>query len=473
MKNEDKTKEQLIEELEKAHKEISYLEHLVNESKKMEEALWISEEQSHKMAKTIKHKLKSEAIVALISSRFISGYIIDNAIDSALADIGKFINANRAYIFFFDEEKSLINNVYEWCSEGIEPQIDKLQNISTDTIPCWMSRLNREEIVYIKDVSKMPKETELEKKNLENQNIKSLLALPLYVKREVIGFIGFDSIFKIREWSNNDIELVHIISDIIGNAIERKEIEETLRTINQQLLQEISKCKKHISDLNAFAHTVAHDLKNPLTVIIGFSDLLNNTLSEKLDAEPLSFLKEILQMGYKMQYIIDELLVLASVRQEEIDLQPLNMNNIIDEVEKRLSCMIDKYQVKIIKPTSYPKVLGYASWIEEVWVNYISNAIKYGGTPPNVELGTTSQTDGFIRFWVCDNGDGISSENQIQVFDAFKRMDKSKAKGSGLGLSIVKRIIEKLGGKVSVESEGIKGKGSTFSFTLPTNSVKS
>ena len=349
MKNEDKTKEQLIEELEQAHKEISYLEHLINESKKMEEALWISEEQSHQMEKVIRYKLKAEAIIAIIASRFISGYIIDNAIDSALADISKFINANRAYIFFFNKDKSIINNVYEWCSKGIEPQINELQNISTNTIPCWMSRLNREEIVYIKNVSKMPKETELEKKNLENQNIKSLLALPLYVKREVVGFIGFDSIFEIREWSNNDIELVHIISDIIGNAIERKETEETLRIVNQQLLQEISKCEKLIADLDAFAHTVAHDLKNPLTVIIGFSDLLNNTISQNLDVESLSFLKEILQMGYKMKYIIEELLVLASVRQEEIILQSLNMSNIIDEVEKRLSYMIDEYQVKIIR----------------------------------------------------------------------------------------------------------------------------
>jgi len=102
-----------------------------------------------------------------------------------------------------------------------------------------------------------------------------------------------------------------------------------------------------------------------------------------------------------------------------------------------------------------------------VWVNYITNAMKYGGVPPLIELGADTPIDGRVRFWVRDNGAGISLEDQEKLFTAFTRLDDARAEGYGLGLSIVKRIIEKLGGAVSVESSGISGEGCTFGFTLP------
>jgi signal transduction histidine kinase len=114
-------------------------------------------------------------------------------------------------------------------------------------------------------------------------------------------------------------------------------------------------------------------------------------------------------------------------------------------------------------------VLGYAPWIEEVWVNYLSNAIKYGGRPPRVELGAETQPGGLVRFWVRDNGPGIAPEAQVRLFVPFTRLDQVRAKGHGLGLSIVRRIVEKLGGQVGVIST--PGQGSVFSFTLPTQQV--
>jgi signal transduction histidine kinase len=98
-------------------------------------------------------------------------------------------------------------------------------------------------------------------------------------------------------------------------------------------------------------------------------------------------------------------------------------------------------------------------------MNYLSNALKYGGKPPRVELGADPPADTMVRFWVRDNGIGISAEERERLFTAFTRLDQARARGHGLGLSIVERIVARLGGAVSVESE--VGKGSTFSFTLP------
>jgi two-component system sensor histidine kinase/response regulator len=116
-------------------------------------------------------------------------------------------------------------------------------------------------------------------------------------------------------------------------------------------------------------------------------------------------------------------------------------------------------------PKTWPVALGYGPWVEEVWVNYLSNGLKYGGQPPRVELGATAQPDGQVCFWIRDNGSGIPPEAQTRLFTPFTRLDQVRAEGHGLGLSIVRRIVEKLGGQVGVKSEA--GQGSVFTFTLP------
>jgi signal transduction histidine kinase len=141
------------------------------------------------------------------------------------------------------------------------------------------------------------------------------------------------------------------------------------------------------------------------------------------------------------------------------------MNSIVDEALSRLVDPIEEHQAEIIQPDIWPAALGYGPWIEEVWANYLSNALKYGGRPPQVELGAAEQIDGTVLFWVRDNGPGLTVEEQARLFRSFERLDQVRAKGHGLGLSIVRRIVKKLGGQVGVQSEA--GEGSVFFFTLP------
>jgi signal transduction histidine kinase len=127
--------------------------------------------------------------------------------------------------------------------------------------------------------------------------------------------------------------------------------------------------------------------------------------------------------------------------------------------------MIRDWQAVVKLPPEWPPVSGYAPWVEEVWVNYLSNALKYGGRPPRIELGAQPQPDGMVRFWIHDNGSGLTPADQARLFAPFTRLNRARGIGHGLGLSIVRRIVEKLGGQVGVESQ--PGQGSTFFFTLP------
>jgi signal transduction histidine kinase len=242
----------------------------------------------------------------------------------------------------------------------------------------------------------------------------------------------------------------------------RKQLQEQ----NIHLQEEIAEREKLIEELDAFAHTVAHDLKNPLGATISYAQFLKKYCTSMSVEELQKYADNVMRNGQKMGNIIDELLLLASVRKEEIALTPVDLGDVVIEAQSRLTHLIEEYQAEIVMPDDWPETWGYGPWIEEVLTNYLSNAIKYGGRPPRVEVGATPYTDGTVLCWVRDNGLGLTAEQRARLFIPFTRLNQVSAKGHGLGLSIVQRIVEKLGGQVAVESEG-HGRGSVFSFTLP------
>jgi signal transduction histidine kinase len=247
---------------------------------------------------------------------------------------------------------------------------------------------------------------------------------------------------------------------------------------NVQLEANVRELQARNEELDAFAHTVAHDIRNPVSRIVGYAELLGDTEYNHTPDEQAHYLHVIVQASDKLVNIIDELLLLAGVRNAEVQPEPLNMAAIVAEAQNRLAEVIEEAGAQIDVPiaSAWPVALGHPAWVEEVWVNYISNACKYGGVddqPPRIVLG--SDPTGFenpsgitvVRFWVRDYGSGIAPDDQSRLFTPFTRLDQVRARGHGLGLSIVRRIVEKLGGEVGVKSDGVPGHGSEFSFTLP------
>jgi signal transduction histidine kinase/FixJ family two-component response regulator len=288
--------------------------------------------------------------------------------------------------------------------------------------------------------------------------LRSILSVPLRAKRGVIGVLQVTDTQTDR-FDETHLALIEPLTASAAIAITNAELIEALRRRTAEL-------EARNEELDAFAHTAAHDLKGPLGYIVGFAKVLAQDYATMPEEQLSRYLQTIARSGSKMGDIIDALLLLASAHKlEDVELRPLEMADIVDEALQRLAFMVDQYQAEIVLPDAWPLAMGYGPWVEEVWVNYISNALKYGGQPPRVELGATTQADGTLRFWVRDNGVGLTPEEQARLFTPFTRFDQVRAKGHGLGLSIVRRIVEKLGGEVGIESE--VGQGSTFSFTLP------
>jgi signal transduction histidine kinase len=299
------------------------------------------------------------------------------------------------------------------------------------------------------------------KQYLDIFGVEGILALPLVFQERIIGLVILLKKIAERPFSELEVSLGQLLTDQVAGFITNALLFSELAEMNKSL-------QANNAELDAYSHTVAHDLKSPLANTMGFASILirdkENLSSEEID----EFLNIINQNGKRMRGIIDGLLMLASVRREEVVIGPVEMEYVIGEVLARQYYTIMETNTQITVAPDLLNCCGYAPWIEEIWANYISNAIKYGGEPPQVTIGSEVQADGMIRYWIRDNGLGLSEEQQKKLFMPFARVGGPSKKGHGLGLSIVQRIVNRLGGEVGVSSR--VGEGSVFYFTLPTES---
>lgn len=323
------------------------------------------------------------------------------------------------------------------------------------------------------DLTELASRTPLQE-SLLDKGMRSYIAVPLFIQSELVGTLILES-KEVDAFLPDHIEVAMEVAASLAVTIrqarlyERAQQEIAERVQAEEILrQHTGKLEARNAELDAFAHTVAHDLKNPVSSIVGYADVLERNYASLPPDVSEEFLDVITRNSRKMASIIDELLLLSSVRgMGEVEMHPLEMGRIVAEARGRLLHLIEEHQAEIELPNGWPVAMGYGPWIEAIWANYINNALKYGGRPPKVELGSTVHADGWIRFWVRDNGPGLSPEEQARLFTPFERLHEVRAQGHGLGLSIVQRIAEKLGGRVGVESSGVPGEGCEFYFALP------
>ena len=382
---------------------------------------------------------------------------MQQVIDRLLQAVTEIIGAEGGSVWLWDEEREGWLICRGALHHGLSQSLVNLRLCPGEGIASWVAKTGKSTIV-----PHAPTDRRFSP-NIDARtgyHTTSLLAMPLRVRDAVIGVLEVVN-KKDGDFTEADSSLIETLAASGAIAIDNAHLVETLR-------QQTAELQARNEDLNAFAHTVAHDLKTPLGVIVGYADVLVEELAEVLKEgeDARYYLQSISRNGRKMGNIIGELLLLAEIRRTEVQHERLDMANVVSEALQRLAFLSEEKEAEIVVPDTWPAAVGYSPWIEEVWVNYLSNGIKYGGQPPRLELGATEQDDGFVCFWVRDQGPGISPADQIRLFTPFTQLEQVRVTGHGLGLSIVRRIVEKLGGEVSVESE--VGEGSAFSFTLPT-----
>lgn len=449
------------------------------------------------MDETLENRLAFEKLVSRISSRFISFDDLDLAINNSLEDMGSFRNASRAYIFLFSEDNTIMDNTHEWCAEGVTPEINNLKGLPIDTFPWWMKKLKDGEIILITDVSAMPPEAATEKEILEQQDIKSVLVLPIYIQKKLTGFLGFDNITTRESWSSEDQALLQITAEIFSNAFSRKYSEQALRSTerqrmeielknNAELQETIKRLKEtqsqliqqeQLAGIGQLAAGVAHEINNPLAIAMSNCNLLLDELNSVKELNPAYNMEELediakdIEEGLRrVDTIVKSLSAFSRVDNQaefkEYDLQEGIRNTLV------VANNAYKYYAEIecdFKPV--PAIEVNPGQINQVLLNLLLNAAHSLKTKHIVD-----KQRGLIRFSISadtsylycsieDNGIGISKENLSKIFNPFFTT-KPVGEGTGLGLSIVYDIIvNKHRGEVEVASE--LGEGAVFTLKLP------
>jgi signal transduction histidine kinase len=256
--------------------------------------------------------------------------------------------------------------------------------------------------------------------------------------------------------------------DFVSKPFERDELRVRLRA-GQRIVELERRLADSNAELTAFTSVASHDLREPLRTITSFLSLLERDYRGKLDKTADEFIDFIMDAAGRMRTLIDDLLAFA--RLEQGDREPFksfSMREVFDEKIELLNTAIEESGALTEIDGDLPAVYGDRSEISQVVQNLLSNAIKYRGEAAPV-IRVSSGGDGDPRFWsfaVSDNGIGIPEEHLAEVFQPFRRLHGtgSEYKGSGVGLAICQKVIDRHGGKIWVESE--PGRGSTFHFTI-------
>ncbi|MFO1417823.1 MAG: hybrid sensor histidine kinase/response regulator [Methylotetracoccus sp.] len=259
--------------------------------------------------------------------------------------------------------------------------------------------------------------------------------------------------------------------DYVTKPIQHSELLARVRThlhvatLQAELRKELAEKQEMVRELDAYAHTVAHDLKNPLTGLIGMADLLLDE-ADALDAEARrDYLLSLRDSGAMLLDMVNELLTLSTINRSAFRPEPVDMARVVKAALFRVSHLLRERHAEIDVDDGFPATIGQSAWLEDVWSNLLSNAIKYGGQPARIHCGSEQRESGWQRFYVRDQGPGLSPEQQAAFFGSMGAAGSVTAEGHGLGLSIVRRIVDKIGGRSGVDSE--PGRGATFYFELP------
>jgi len=263
-------------------------------------------------------------------------------------------------------------------------------------------------------------------------------------------------------------DLTEAITERVGRIIERERARKALEELNLTLEKRTEQLEEVIDELKSFSYSVSHDLRAPLRAVNGFAQMLYEVYADKFDEDARHYLEVVRNEAVRMGQLIDDLLAFSRLSRQDIRAGEVNVNELIDEVIKNLQFSEDGIKrVRFDVNPNLPSCQGDLSMLRQVWVNLLSNAVKYSGhrQEPVVETGFHTDDENRMVYFVRDNGTGFNMKYYDKLFGVFQRLHSpDDFPGTGIGLAIAKRIIQRHGGRIWAESE--LGKGTIFYFYL-------
>jgi PAS domain S-box-containing protein len=260
-----------------------------------------------------------------------------------------------------------------------------------------------------------------------------------------------------RRFTQHDVNFVQAVANVLSNAIERARYE-------RRLTDTIEDLKESNERLEQFAYIASHDLQEPLRMVSNYLRLIEDRYRDELDDDAEEFIDFAVNGADRMREMIDDLLTYSRIEQHSDSLEPTDTKEVVERVLESLQIQVEELDAEI-DVEALPNVRGDEKLLEQLFQNLVSNALKYhDDEPPRVEIGATRRGEKWL-FRVEDNGIGIEPRYTDRIFEVFKRLHTHEEyPGTGIGLTLCKRIVDRHGGEIWVESE--PGEGATFYFTL-------
>lgn len=355
----------------------------------------------------------------------------------------------------------------------------------TALMPAEIGR-QREPNLYIEDIASLSSRTPVLERQLQ-EGSRSFLAVALLVESNSIGELTLFA-RKPAAFSAEDQAIATEIANQLAIAIQQSRLREQLQNYANQLEQRVTERTAALveanNELEAFAYSVSHDLRAPLRSMQGLAQALQEDYSDRLDSDAQEYIQRIIASAERMDELIQDLLKYSRLSRAEMKLRVLNLTDIVTEATTQLETLRSRpAQITIEQPL--PEVIGHRTTLIQVLINLLSNAIKFvspdkqpqvrvwagvGKGAEGQQLSSSSPSFPRIRLWVEDNGIGIAPEHQERIFNVFERLHGEESyPGSGIGLAIVRKGVERMGGQVGVES--VIGQGSRFWIELRTTAT--
>lgn len=310
--------------------------------------------------------------------------------------------------------------------------------------------------VCIPDVKGDPSFTRAVDTDLE---IRGALGFPALVDDRVFAVLEFFSVAVMHE-HDRITAMLSTVGSQLGPVLERILVREEVERYNRQL-------EEANEELKEFAYVASHDLSEPLRTISGFVQLLQSRYEGRLDSDADEFIGYVVQGTSRMQRLIEDLLVYSRVGRAELRVGAVELEEVLERVRRAYGTAISEADAELVVVGTLPTVEGDPAELERLLSNLISNAIKFRGVrEPRVTVSAARRADGRIEVLVADNGIGIEARHAERIFRVFQRLHSiAEYPGTGIGLSICKKIVERHGGSISA-APGPEG-GSVMRFDLP------
>lgn len=464
-----------------------------------------------------------ETLMASLATLFINlkPEETDDKINFALEKVGQILNVDRVYVFKYSENLEFCSNTYEWCAEGIEPQIENLQEVPSSLLPWWTEQMRQFKPIILNSLDDLPQDAHGEREVLEPQGIQSLLVVPLFYQGEVDGFIGFDSVRTKKHWDHEEVSPLELLSTVLVNASRRKIDELKLRELNANLESRVEQRTRELQrvqsqlfvqdkmvSIGQLAAGLAHEINNPvsfvatnfvaleenLELLIEIFNEYRTCAADQLEKNPELFSKiselQKKEQKMKLDFVLQDLPKLFEESKDGFRRITEIVNSMRNFARQDISDSFTRYQLNegikqtlVIARNAYkhkaelilelgeiPPFEANPGQINQVLLNLIINAsqalegLMEKNGQGKILIKTWSDNES-VFCEISDNGPGIPAEIANRIFDPFFTT-KEPGKGTGLGLSISYDIVvNKHGGSFRVQNS--EAGGALFCFSLP------